>query len=92
MHEHTRRQCSALRLAIRAFEGKSFAARVPASLPTAAGLSELIARAPQAHEETLLALTNAPNRLTMRRMRLENDIRKSALFDAQASVRELQCG
>ncbi len=68
--------------------GKSYTARMAASLLHAAGLTDLIAATPEAYEDLAVALAGDPQRLTSLRAQLAR--RDCALFDAAAFARHLE--
>ncbi len=70
--------------------GDVFAARVGASLLTAAGLPELITRTPQAYEATALGLAREPERLKAIRQKLAANRATTPLFDMTAFTRNLE--
>jgi predicted O-linked N-acetylglucosamine transferase (SPINDLY family) len=70
--------------------GDTFAGRVGASLLTAVGLPELIARDAQAYEREAVALARDPGRLADLRRRLLAALGACPLFDAAASARHLE--
>ncbi len=70
--------------------GETFASRVAASLLTAVGLPELIARTPQEYEDLAVALATDPGRLAALRSRLEAGRRTAPLFDTPRFARHLE--
>lgn len=70
--------------------GEVFASRVGASLLTAAGLPELIARTPEEYEATALALARDPARLKALREKLAANRASAPLFDMTAFARGLE--
>ena len=70
--------------------GEVFAGRVGASLLTAAGLPELIARTPQDYEAMALALARDPARLKSLREKLATNRASAPLFDMRAFARGLE--
>jgi protein O-GlcNAc transferase len=70
--------------------GSSFTSRVSASLLTAAGFPELIARDLSAYRRLAIDLAGDRDALAALRTRVERDAPRSALFDAPARVRELE--
>ncbi|OWQ87706.1 hypothetical protein CDN99_17600 [Roseateles aquatilis] len=72
--------------------GQSFCARVAASLLTAVGLPELIARDADDYVRRAVDLATRPGLLDGLRQRLRDGARDSALFDAPGFVRTLEAG
>lgn len=70
--------------------GKTFATRVAASLLTAAGLSELIAKDLQAYEETAVRLAHDRTMVTALQEKLAKQRLSCALFDTPRYVRNLE--
>ena len=70
--------------------GELFAARVAASLLTAAGLPELIVASREEYERRAIALAVDPNELGALRARLEQNRSRMPLFDTDAYVRHLE--
>ena len=70
--------------------GNAFAARVAASLLTAAGLPELITETAEAYETLALALARDPARLKALRDRLAANRATAPLFDTPRLARELE--
>ncbi|MCU0940002.1 MAG: tetratricopeptide repeat protein, partial [Burkholderiaceae bacterium] len=70
--------------------GKTFAARVAASLCQAAGLGETIVDSLAAYEQQALALARDPQRLRILRDRLQADGPQSALFDSARYAAHLE--
>lgn len=70
--------------------GQTFAARVGASLLTAAGLPELITHSPADYEAQALALLAAPDTLAALRARLLQENARSPLFDSARFTRNLE--
>lgn len=70
--------------------GKSFAARVAASVLTAAGLPELITRDRSQYEQLAIELATQPERLTAIRRRLTESRPSCALFDTPRMTRNLE--
>ena len=70
--------------------GRSFAARVAASLLTSVGLPELIADSAEAYEALALALARDPVRLAALRARLQQAAQTVPLFDPEATTRKLE--
>ena len=72
--------------------GRQFAARVAASLLSAAGLPDLIAYTPEAYEALILALATEPARLAEAKARLAANRLAAPLFDTAAYTRHLEQG
>jgi len=70
--------------------GSAFAARVGASLVTAAGLPELVMPDWESYEAEAIALGREPQRLAALRARLADGRADAALFDADGYVRALE--
>jgi len=70
--------------------GNAFAARVAASLLTAAGLPELITETAEEYEALALALARDPARLKALRDRLAANRATAPLFDTPRLARELE--
>ena len=70
--------------------GETFAARVAASLLTAAGLPELIVASREEYERRAIALAGTPGELHTLRARLEANRGRMPLFDTDAYVRHLE--
>lgn len=70
--------------------GRSFAARVAASLLTAVGLPELITTSLAQYETLALALARSPQRLAELGRKLENNRGTAPLFDTPAFARHLE--
>ncbi len=70
--------------------GEMFAARVAASLLTAAGLPELIVASREAYERRAISLAGNPDELRALHARLEENRRRMPLFDTDAYVRHLE--
>lgn len=70
--------------------GRQFAARVAASLVTAAGLPELATTSPGEYEACALALARHPERLAALRQRLAEARMSCALFDTPAYARRFE--
>jgi len=66
--------------------GRSFAARVAASLLNAVNLSDLVTHTQQQYEALAIELAHNPGRLSSLRRSLEDGIRTSPLFDTRAFV------
>jgi len=62
--------------------GDAFAARIAASVVTAAGLPELVTDSPQAYEETAVALATSPDRMSALRRWLAESRTTAPLFDS----------
>jgi predicted O-linked N-acetylglucosamine transferase (SPINDLY family) len=71
--------------------GKSFVARVAASLLKAVGLPELITTTRGEYEALAIALARDPARLAAIRQRLREKHRDSVLFNTDLSTRHLEC-
>jgi predicted O-linked N-acetylglucosamine transferase (SPINDLY family) len=71
--------------------GKSFVARVAASLLKAVGLPELITTTRGEYEALAIALARDPARLAAIRQRLREKHRDSVLFNTELSTRHLEC-
>ena len=72
--------------------GRSFAARVAASLLTAMGLPELIAETPGDYERLALALATDPPRLAVLKEKLAATRKGAPLFRSAAFTRALESG
>lgn len=70
--------------------GETFAARVAASVLTAAGLPELIALSPEAYEQRALELARDPAQLAALRARLWASRTSSPLFDTVRYTRNIE--
>ncbi|MHB8814748.1 MAG: O-linked N-acetylglucosamine transferase, SPINDLY family protein [Steroidobacteraceae bacterium] len=70
--------------------GRTFAARVAASLLSAAGLSELITSSLQEYETLAIELARAPGRLAALRAKLTSDREALPLFDTPRFCRHLE--
>ena len=70
--------------------GKTFQARVAASLLTAAGLPELITDTPEAYAALALDLARAPERLAALRAKLAANLPTCSLFDTAGYARGLE--
>jgi protein O-GlcNAc transferase len=70
--------------------GESFAARVAASIVTAAGLPELVAADPAEYERLAIELATQPDRLPALRRRLAAGRASCPLFDTPAFTRNLE--
>jgi predicted O-linked N-acetylglucosamine transferase (SPINDLY family) len=70
--------------------GESFAARVAASIVTAAGLPELVARDPAEYERLAIELATHPDRLHALRHKLAASRSSCPLFDTPAFTRNLE--
>ncbi|HET9106550.1 MAG TPA: tetratricopeptide repeat protein, partial [Steroidobacteraceae bacterium] len=70
--------------------GESFAARMAASLLTAAGLPELIADDRSGYERLAIALATDPQRLASLRRKLADNRSRCLLFDTAASTRSIE--
>jgi protein O-GlcNAc transferase len=70
--------------------GKSFAARMGASLLHAAGLPELIAQTPEDYENLAVDLALDPDRLAGLRTKLTDNLSRCALFDTARSTRHIE--
>ncbi len=71
-------------------KGDTFASRVGASLLTAVGLPELIARDPLDYERTAIELAGDPAKLSQLRQSLADAIKTSPLFDTPRFVHNLE--
>lgn len=72
------------------FPGATFAGRMAASLLTAVGLPQCIARDRGEYVALAIALGNDPARLASLRQQLHDNLPESALFQPQAFVRDLE--
>jgi len=75
--------------------GKNSFGRVGASLLTAIGLPELIAKTEEEYEEIIVSLANNPDKLSQIKQRLRENSKTSSLFNTEQSTRELEriyCG
>lgn len=72
--------------------GRSFAARVAASLLTALGIEELIVPDIDAYRATAIALANDPGRLAGIRGRITDAVRNGPLFDVDGFAGDLERG
>ena len=70
--------------------GRSFAARVAASLLNAVGLPELIAETPDAYERLALELATDPARLAALKLKLAAARHAAPLFQSAAFTRQLE--
>ena len=70
--------------------GESFAGRVAASLLTAIGLPELIARTPEEYEEKAYALATDGEMLSCLKLKLERNRLTTPLFDTRLYTRHLE--
>ncbi len=70
--------------------GRSFAARVAASLLHAVDLPELVTQSDEAYEELALALARDPTRLTALRARLAANRLTTPLFDTARFTRDIE--
>jgi predicted O-linked N-acetylglucosamine transferase (SPINDLY family) len=70
--------------------GKTFAARVAASLVASAGLPELVCETAEAYEDLALRLAHDPERLAALRVRLAAGKVESRLFDTPRLAREIE--
>ena len=70
--------------------GRSFPARVAASLLRAVGLPELIARNERDYEKMAIELATRPAKLAKLSARLERNRETAALFDATAFARKIE--
>lgn len=70
--------------------GRQFAARVGASLLTAVGLPELIAKSEADYETRALELAQSPDALAKLRAKLGQNRLKTPLFDTQKFARDLE--
>ncbi len=70
--------------------GESFAARMAASLLTAAGLPELIASNRRDYERLAVELATEPRRLAVLKKRLADNLAQSPLFDTSAVTKNLE--
>lgn len=70
--------------------GRSYAARVAASLLQALGLPELVAQTPEAYEGMAIALARGPAHLKALRAKLARAREASVLFDVKALTRSLE--
>ncbi len=70
--------------------GRSFPARVAASLLTAIGLPELIADSPEGYESVALDLARDPGRLAAMKAKLERNRAAGKLFDAARFCRAIE--
>ena len=70
--------------------GRSFSARMTASLLTAIGLPELVTHSPADYEALALALAREPPRLANLRRKLAHNRSRTALFDSERFCRNLE--
>ncbi len=70
--------------------GNSFAARMGASLLTAAGLPELITQTPEAYEQLAVALATDPARMAAVKAKLTANLPTCRLFDTAAATRAIE--
>jgi protein O-GlcNAc transferase len=70
--------------------GRSFAARVAASLLNAVGLPELVTGSLEEYERLALELAGAPERLAALRAKLQQNRRTAPLFDTPAFTRHIE--
>jgi protein O-GlcNAc transferase len=70
--------------------GRSFAARVAASLLNAVGLPELVAETPQDYERLALELATDPARLAALKQKLAAARHSAPLFRSAAFTRQLE--
>ena len=70
--------------------GRSFAARMGASLLHAAGIPELIADSPEAYEDLAVDLALDPGKLEAVRQKLIDGAATSPLFDTERSTRQME--
>ncbi len=70
--------------------GQAMAARMAASILTAAGLPELIAAGRADYERQAIGLATDPQRLAALRQRLSDNRRRCALFDTAAFTRDIE--
>lgn len=72
--------------------GQQFAARVAASLLTAVGLPELIARSEECYEQLILELARNPLKLRDVKAKLGENRLKAPLFDTKSYIRTFETG
>jgi protein O-GlcNAc transferase len=77
-------------LPVVALSGRSFAARVSASILHAAGLPDLVASSLDEYEAMIIRMCTEPGRLGALRQRIESTVRGSPLFDTAAFTRTLE--
>jgi predicted O-linked N-acetylglucosamine transferase (SPINDLY family) len=70
--------------------GKSFAARVAASLLLAVGMPELVADGADDYERLALAIATDPDRLAALERKLERNRLTAPLFDTELYVRDIE--
>jgi predicted O-linked N-acetylglucosamine transferase (SPINDLY family) len=71
-------------------QGASFAARVAASILTAAGIGEMIAASPSEYEGRAAELARSPEALAAIRAKLQANRQASPLFDTVLFTRHLE--
>jgi predicted O-linked N-acetylglucosamine transferase (SPINDLY family) len=72
--------------------GETFASRVAASLLRAVHLPELVTAAESEFEELAVSLAHSPDRLQSLRLRLQQNLTRTPLFDTPAYTRHLEAG
>ena len=72
--------------------GRQFASRVGASLVSAVGLPEMIAKSAAEYEARALELANDPDALAALRSKLQRNRRSAPLFDTRGFTRRLEQG
>jgi len=70
--------------------GESFAARMGASLLTAVGLPEIIAKTPEEYEALAINLATHPDRMASIRRKLADNLPTCALFDTERFTRNME--
>lgn len=70
--------------------GRSFAARVAASLLSAVGLPEMITQTPEEYEALALDLATDPEKLSAIRQKLARNIPDAPLFDSEKTTRNIE--
>jgi protein O-GlcNAc transferase len=73
-----------------ALRGRGFAARVSASIVSAAGLADLVVGSLEDYEALITRICTEPGRLTTLRRRVESSVRASPLFDTAGFTRALE--
>ena len=79
-------------LPVLTLEGKSFPARVCASLLKATYLDELITKTQEEYEDLAIALANNPTKLQQIKAKLEQNRMTAPLFDAKLYAKNLEEG
>lgn len=70
--------------------GESFGARVAASLVNAVGIPELIVNTKEEYEQFAIELASNPNKLQEIKLRLQNNLKDSPLFDTPVFTKHLE--